>query len=142
LIDLSVYYDLSLTNIFIALTIIKKHNEYFSSEEGITYMKHENVKNIFPILFVKYLSSFCRWEMSKWSPKIGESRCQFHQHFLREFLYKNASRSFSLITVWLCDFLVKGCWQKLVRKMLIKKTPGENTVFLLLLLIVSWLYFW
>jgi len=31
-------------------------------------------------------------------------RCQFYQHCTCTFLYKSALGSFSLITVWLCDF--------------------------------------
>jgi len=31
----------------------------------------------------------------------------YHQHFCAPFLYKGAFCSFSLITVWLCNFSVK-----------------------------------
>jgi hypothetical protein len=44
-------------------------------------------------------------------------RCQFHKHFTQSFLYESALRSFSLITVWLCNFLAKGYCQK---KLLVK----------------------
>jgi len=32
---------------------------------------------------------------------VGNTICQFHQHFTRPFLYETALRSFSLVTVWL-----------------------------------------
>jgi hypothetical protein len=41
-------------------------------------------------------------------------------------LYKSALRNFSLITVPLCDFLAKGYWQKIARKMLMKLTPTQR----------------
>ncbi len=82
-----------------------------------------------------------------WFKNVDEIdyRFQFHQHFMRYFLYKSPLGSFYPITVWLCDFLVKeyrkksACKmlvkstfklrnlllsEKLVRKMLVKLTPG------------------
>jgi len=38
--------------------------------------------------------------------------CQFHQHFTLDFLCKSVLRSFSLATVWFCNFLAKEYQQK------------------------------
>jgi len=40
------------------------------------------------------------------------NRCHFHQHFFVSFLYKSVLCSFSLVTVWLSNFLA----QKLLKK--------------------------
>ncbi len=50
---------------------------------------------------------------------------QFYHHFMQAFLYESALQSFSLITIWLCDFLAKGYWQKSALKMLMKLATGE-----------------
>jgi len=44
------------------------------------------------------------------------------------FSYKSAPCSFSLITSWLCEFLVKGYWKKSWSKMLMKLTPFVNYI--------------
>jgi hypothetical protein len=36
-----------------------------------------------------------------------DTRCQFHQHFTRNFFYESALRSFSLMTFWLRNSLLK-----------------------------------
>jgi len=46
----------------------------------------------------------------------GTACSQFHQHFMCAFLYKSELCSFYLITVWLCDFLVKWYWWKKLAK--------------------------
>jgi len=57
-----------------------------------------------------------RSTMSLHTGQTAFSRCQFHQHFKLAslFLYESALRSFSLIIVWLCNFLVQKllikCW--------------------------------
>ncbi len=35
---------------------------------------------------------------------VKSIRCKFHQHFTSAFLYESSLRSFSLITVWFCNF--------------------------------------
>ncbi len=54
----------------------------------------------------------------------GTACSQFHQHFMCAFLYESELCSFYLITVWLCDFLVKWYWWKKLAKMLMKLTSG------------------
>jgi len=49
-----------------------------------------------------------------------DARCQFHQHFKATFLYKSVFCSFSLVTVWHCNFLAKG-----YRRYSCSKTVGE-----------------
>jgi hypothetical protein len=48
----------------------------------------------------------------KTAAKPLTARCQFHQHFMRTFLYKSAFHNFSQITVWLYNFLAKEHWRK------------------------------
>ncbi len=57
------------TNIFTALKIKKTHCVFFAQVKRILHVWKMEMSRNFPILFVKYLSSFCRWEMTKWSPK-------------------------------------------------------------------------
>jgi len=54
---------------------------------------------------------------------IVDARCQFHQHFIHSFLYDSGWRSFSLITVWLYNFLEKEYWCK-SSSVLMKLTTG------------------
>jgi len=46
---------------------------------------------------------------------------KFHQHFTSSFLYKSFLGSFSLHTVWLCNYLAKEYWRQ---KMLVKSTTN------------------
>jgi len=52
-----------------------------------------------------------------------QSRCQFHKHFTSWFSLESAFHSFSLLTVWLCNFLSKLA-QKLLVKMFVELTKG------------------
>jgi hypothetical protein len=50
------------------------------------------------------------------------TRCQFHQHFTCAFFVQKCLRSFSLVTVWLCNFWSKEIGAKAAHKMLMKLT--------------------
>jgi len=60
-----------------------------------------------------------------------ENRGQFHQQFMTRFFEWSVFWSFSIITVWLSNFLAQGNWHKEIgaktaRKMLVKMTTGVN----------------
>jgi hypothetical protein len=44
------------------------------------------------------------------------------------FLYKTVLSSFSLVTIWLCNFLAKNISSKAASKMLMKLTTGASPV--------------
>jgi len=45
------------------------------------------------------------------------ARCQFHQHFMSNFFHSSVFWSFSLLTIWLCNFFVERISaQKLLAK--------------------------
>jgi len=47
--------------------------------------------------------------------KFHVGRCRFHHHFMSIFLYKSFLRSFSFITVWLCNIDAKAALKMLVK---------------------------
>jgi len=54
------------------------------------------------------------------------SRVDYIDNLQTRFWYKSELWSFSLITVWHCDFLAKGYHEKIASIMLMKLKPGTN----------------
>jgi len=60
--------------------------------------------------------------------RLATTRCQFQQHSMHDLLCKSVLRSFSLITVWLCNFWHNNIGTKAACEMLMKLTTGINFV--------------
>ncbi len=83
---------------------------------------YNNLDSFFPLL--KNLSTFDVFSLSPENKTFYRSLVNFINILLVRLLCESALRNFSLITVWLCNFLVQKYWRKAACKMLIKFTPG------------------
>ncbi len=94
-------------------------------------------------LFLTFLWTFCSCFIHEGCRvQVGQSRilsirCQFHQNFTIAFFVQKCLVSFSLITVWLCNFLAQENWQKDTLVVLMTLTPG---VYFINILRATFLY--
>jgi hypothetical protein len=58
--------------------------------------------------------------------KASTAGVNFTNIFQAAFSYESFLCSFYVLTIWVCNFLAKGFWQKTAHKMLVKLTPGIN----------------
>jgi hypothetical protein len=115
----------------------RRHTTLKKPPLNITKNLSISIKNLI-YNFVRYSPNLCAVCRSPFAKKashlarenklgknVGEidQRCQYHQHFYQVPFYETILHSFSLVTVWLCNFWCKNIGAKAARKMLMKLTP-------------------